>query len=197
MQIQWAVDPATEIGTQAIEQEYITALDTGGIEVHAVGDSAAAFKSAARILTSDYQLPYLAHACMEPLNCTVHISQGKVDVWAGVQNAEAVLNLVADITALPPEQVYVHNCFLGGGFGRRNNYDFVREAVAIAKEVKLPVQMIWNRESDIRGGQYRPMAALRFKAGFDAQNNITAYENHSVTHSIFKDIGVILKTAHK
>ncbi len=190
LQIQWAVDPAIEIGTQAIEQEYIAALDSGGIEVHAVGDSAAAFSGAAKILTSDYQLPYLAHACMEPLNCTVHISQGKVDVWAGVQDAEAVLNLVADITDFPPEQVYVHNCFLGGGFGRRNNYDFVREAVAIAKEVKLPVQMIWSRESDIRGGQYRPMAVLRFKAGFDAQNNVTAYENHSVTHSIFKDIGV-------
>ena len=189
MPVQWILGPGAKAYSETFKQQFIAELENEGKVLKESGDVALMMDKAAKSFESDYVVPYLAHACMEPLNCTVHIQEDRVDVWAGVQNPEAALQVTAKITGKAPENVYIHNCFLGGGFGRRSNTDYVEEAVRIAKEVSKPVQMIWSREEDMRSGSYRPMAAMRFKAGFDLNKNLIAYSNHSVTHSISADQG--------
>ena len=187
--VQWNIGDEGKTYTDTFRNEYSATLGSDGTIVHEEGDTRAALESSEKIIESDYYVPYLAHACMEPLNCTVSVQKGRVDFWAGMQNPESALHAVAKETGLAPENIYPHNCFLGGGFGRRSNNDFVVEATKIAKEAGLPVQMIWSREEDTRAGSYRPMAVMRFKAGFDLDRELTAYTNHSVTHSILKDMG--------
>ena len=111
----------------------------------------------------------VAHATMEPQNCTAHVANGRVEVWAPTQDGEAALTVAADTAGVPRGQVIVHQTMLGGGFGRRGPMqDFIREAVLIAKEVGRPVQLLWSREEDIRHDFYRPPAMARMTAGLDA-----------------------------
>jgi isoquinoline 1-oxidoreductase beta subunit len=187
MPVQWVSGPARKAYTETFKREFLKDLEKEGQVIHESGEVASTMDKAEKTIESDYVAPYLAHACMEPLNCTVHIQPDRVDVWAGVQNPESALAVTAKLTGFPAEKVYIHNCFLGGGFGRRSNTDFVEEAVLIAKEAGKPVQMIWSREEDMRAGRYRPMAAMRFKAGFDLDKNLIAYANRSVTHSLAAD----------
>lgn len=186
--IDWEPGPGESFYSDTESRAFTAALDENGVVLADDGDAQRVMDDAEKSIESDYAVPYLAHACMEPLNATVHVQADRVDVWAGVQNAEAALEAVAQTTGFAPEHVYVHNCFLGGGFGRRSNMDFIREATLIGIEAGVPVQMIWSREEDMQGGQYRPMAAIRFKAGFDLSGSLIAYTNHSVTHSILAGV---------
>ena len=116
------------------------------------------------VISADYEVPYLDHAPMEPLNCTVHIQAERCDVWVGTQVQTMVLQAAAKATGLREEQVFVHTPFLGGGFGRRGNNDFVEQALAIAVRVNAPVHLLWTREEGIRHGFYRPAFAGRLRA---------------------------------
>lgn len=187
MPIQWNLGAASKTYSETFKNEYVAELDKDGTILVESGDVAGTMDAAEKSIESDYVVPYLAHACMEPLNCTISIQASRVDVWAGVQDPEAALNVAAKVTGMKPEKVYVHNCLLGGGFGRRRHTDYIEEAAQIALEIAKPVQMIWTREEDMRGGRYRPMAAMRFKAGFDLGKNLIAYSNHSVTHALAAD----------
>ena len=184
MPVTWSKGPGAGASSAQWNEEFLAALDRDGAVADEAGDYAAALESAATVVEADYRVPYLAHACMEPLNCTASVGKERIDVWVGTQNPETVLASAAEIGGLPPEQCYVHNCFLGGGFGRRSNPDYVREALTLAKSVGKPVQLVWSREEDIRQGRFRPMAAFRFRAGFDGARQPVAFYNHSVTHSI-------------
>lgn len=185
MPIEWDFGEYVNTSSAAFQQTFRAALDKPGVVAHEKGDALAALQSAAKVVEADYEVPYLAHATMEPMNCTAQVTPQRVDVWVGTQNPESALAAAADITGLAPEQVHVHNCFLGGGFGRRSYNDEVKQAVTIAKAMAgKPVQMLWTREEDMRHGFYRPMAALRFRAGLDANGTPVAYVNRSVTHSI-------------
>lgn len=190
MPIQWILGAGEKAYSETFRQEFVAELEKEGKVLKETGDVAQMMDKAEKSIESDYVVPYLAHACMEPLNCTVHIQGDRVDVWAGMQDPEAALAVTARISGKSPENVYIHNCFLGCGFGRRSNTDYVEEAVHIAQEVGKPLQMIWSREEDMRSGRYRPMAAMRFKAGFDLDKNLMAYSNHSVTHSLAIDLGL-------
>ncbi len=189
MPVQWKLGPAAKTYSGSIKSEFVDTLKLDGAVIYSQGDVVVAMDEAEKSFKSDYVAPYLAHACMEPLNCTVHVQADRVDIWTGVQDPESALRVASQLTGIPPVNVYVHNCFLGGGFGRRSNMDFVEEAVLIAMEVGRPVQMIWTREEDMRSGRYRPMSAMRFKAGFDLDKHLVAYTNHSVTHSLAADRG--------
>ena len=184
LDVTWDEGPGAGTDSETWHREFTAALDEPGVTVAAEGDVEAAFAAADSVIEADYFAPYLAHSCMEPLNCTVHVQEHRADIWAGMQNPEGAIAVGAAVTGLPAEDIHPHNCFLGGGFGRRSNPDWIREALLIGKEVKRPVQLIWSREADTRQGRFRPMSALRFKAGFDADRTPTAYANHSVTHSI-------------
>lgn len=185
--VDWETYGYEAVYSQNLKTEFMTSLRQGGEILVNRGRVAQVMDEAEKGIESDYFVPYLAHACMEPMNCTVDLRDDEVEIWTGTQNPEAVVDLATRMTGLPASAVRFHNCFLGGGFGRRSNTDYVEEALLIAREVRRPVQMIWSREEDMRAGQYRPMAAVRFKAGFDLDNNWIAYENHSVVHSIARD----------
>ena len=182
---EWDVGEHGDESTEAWMAEFRADLDREGTVAAESGDAYGALEGAAKVIEADYDAPYLAHLALEPVNCTVHIQQDRVDVWTGAQNPESALGAAAELTERPPEQVHVHNCFLGGAFGRRSQPDFVRRAVQVAMRLgETPVQVLWTREEDTRTGHYRPMAAFRFKAGLDADGKPVALLNRSATHSI-------------
>jgi isoquinoline 1-oxidoreductase beta subunit len=187
--IEWDRGAGAGSSSEQWHREFAAALDTPGSLVREAGDASAALKDAARKVRADYHVPYLAHACMEPLNCTAQVRADRVDLWLSTQSPDGILAPIAEVAGTKPENVYVHNCFLGGGFGRRSPPDFASEAVRIAKTLDVPVKMIWSREEDMRMGRYRPMSHMRFDAALDAAGKPTAYVSHSVTPSILATAG--------
>jgi isoquinoline 1-oxidoreductase subunit beta len=131
--VDWNIGADGKTFSSTMQREFVAALDEAGVVVAEAGDAPKVLAGDATETTilSDYTVPYLIHACMEPLNCTVHVQADRVDVWAGVQNPEAALAAAAEASGVAAANVYVHNCFLGGGFGRRSHSDYVREAVLI------------------------------------------------------------------
>jgi isoquinoline 1-oxidoreductase beta subunit len=134
------------------------------------GDATGALKKAAKTFEAVYDLPYLAHATMEPINCVADVRADHCEVWVGTQMQTADRAAAAEESGLKPEQVTLHTTLLGGGFGRRAAIDnhFVREAVQISKAVRAPVKVIWTREDDMQGGYYRPRAYHSVRARLDA-----------------------------
>jgi isoquinoline 1-oxidoreductase subunit beta len=189
MPVEWDFGPHAKANSAEFSKVFREALDKPGVVAKEAGDALAAIKAAAQVVEADYEVPYLAHATMEPMNCTAQVTPQRVDVWVGTQNPEAALAAAAEITSVAPENVYVHNCFLGGGFGRRSNPDHVRQAVTVATALGgRPVKLLWTREEDMQHDFYRPMAAIRFRATLDANGMPTAYFNRSVTHSILSSV---------
>jgi isoquinoline 1-oxidoreductase beta subunit len=143
-------------------------------------------EKAAKKLEAEYEMPYLAHACMEPLNCVVDFRGDRCEIWTGTQMQTGDRNAAARILGLKPEQVKLHTTYLGGGFGRRANpaADFVSEAAQIAKAIGKPIKLIWTREDDTRGGYYRPCWYNRLAAGLDEGGNLFAWKHTLVGQSI-------------
>ena len=141
-------------------------LDEPGAKVVTMkGDPEGVLKNASQVVEAVYEVPYLDHTVMEPFNCTAQVTADRVDIWVGSQDPENATIDAAKLTGVPVEKIYLHNCFLGGGFGRRGNQDDVRQAVAIAKQLGgRPVKVIWSREETTRHGYYRPMRVSRFRA---------------------------------
>jgi isoquinoline 1-oxidoreductase beta subunit len=191
MPVEWDFGEHANTNSESFRQTFRAALEKPGVvpEKGDRGDALAAISKAAKVVEADYEVPYLAHATMEPMNCTAQVTPQRVDVWVGTQNPEGALAAAAEVTGVALENVYVHNCFLGGGFGRRSRNDDVRQAVTVAKAVGgRPVKLLWTREEDMRHDFYRPMAAIRFRAGLDANGVPMALLNRSVTHSILSGI---------
>jgi isoquinoline 1-oxidoreductase beta subunit len=158
------------------------ALDEPGARVVTKkGDPDAVLKNAPQVVEAIYEVPYLDHVVMEPFNCTAQVTPDRVDIWAGSQEPEGATINASQITGLPVEKIYFHNCFLGGGFGRRGNGDDVRQAVAIAKQLDgRPVKVIWSREETTRHGYYRPMRVSRFRAALGPDGMPTAWTTRVV-----------------
>ena len=186
LEIDW--DAGTEAGhsTDAQREDYRKLARTPGTVAATKGDADSALARAARTLEAEYEVPYLAHAMMEPLNCTAEITPGKCEIWTGTQFQTGDQAAAAKIAGLKPEQVNVHTMFLGGGFGRRANpnSDFVSEAVHLAVATGKPVKVVWTREDDTHGGYYRPMWVSRLRAGLDASGRIVAWAHTMVGQSI-------------
>ena len=178
--IRWDEGPNAQLSTAEIVRQLEAASQTTGVVARKDGDVASAMASAPTKVEAVYQLPFLAHATMEPVNCTVHVRPDGCDVWVGTQVATRAQAVAAQVTGLPPEKVRVHNHLLGGGFGRRLEVDFVAQAVAIAKQVDGPVKVVWTREEDIQHDMYRPYYYDRLAAGLDAQGRPIAW-SHRIT----------------
>ncbi|HEY2230033.1 MAG TPA: molybdopterin cofactor-binding domain-containing protein [Xanthobacteraceae bacterium] len=174
--IEWEVGAAGATNSVQFRKDYLDALDQKGAEARHDGNVDAAMPTAAKVIEATYDVPIIAHAPMEPLNAIAQVQADRVDVWVGTQNADAALALAAQASGVKPENVYVHNTFSGGGFGRRLGPDEVAQAVAVAKAVGKPVKLIWTREEEIRQGRYRTQAAIRFKAGFAADGTPIALD---------------------
>ena len=153
--------------------------DEKGSKVMEQGDTEAAMESAADVIEANYRVPYLAHAAMEPMNCTVHIHDDKVDVWTSTQDALGIKARVAKIAGIAEDDATFHHCYLGGGFGRRLpfNWNVIDHATLIAKEFDVPVKTVLSREDDMQQDYYRPAVASNFKAALDAEGNVLAWHN--------------------
>lgn len=153
-----------------------------GAVARADGDFKAAYAKAAVKNEAVYQVPFLSHAAIEPMNATVHVQKDRCDVWVGTQVPALAHNGAVGITKLPPEKVFIHNHHIGGGFGRRLDVDFINQAVAIAKQVDYPVKTVWTREEDMQHGIYRPYYYDKLAAGMDKDGKLVAWQ-HRVTGS--------------
>ncbi|NOT45418.1 MAG: xanthine dehydrogenase family protein molybdopterin-binding subunit [Acidobacteria bacterium] len=157
------------------------------------GSTTAAIDGSPSIVESVYSLPYVAHACMEVLNCTVDYVAGvRCDVYAPTQSATSALGLVVSLTGLSPDQVTVHTTYLGGGLGRKAETDFVSQAVQVGMAVGRPVKLMWPREEDFTHDQYRPMAVIRARAGLAQDGNVTGFSYRNVSPSILGQRGRVL-----
>ena len=148
-------------------------------EVLEVGDAGAAMEDAADVIEGNYTVPYLAHAAMEPMNCTVHIHDDIAEVWTSTQDALGIKARVAKIAGLSEDDAVFHHSYLGGGFGRRLpfNWNVIDHATLIAKEFDVPVKTVLSREDDMQQDYYRPAVASNFKAAFDANGTVQAWHN--------------------
>jgi isoquinoline 1-oxidoreductase subunit beta len=187
---EWDVGEAGTTDSAQFSREYRALLDGPAEMARNEGDVDKALPGAAKTLEAVYETPYLSHSPMEPMNATVHLQADRLDVWFGTQDALDALEDGAKHSGLKPEQVFIHNCFVGGGFGRRDFNDEMAQAIAIAKEVNRPVKLIWTREEDTRHDRFRPHAVTRFKAGLDANGNLVAWSMRQVTGSILKSAGI-------
>ena len=188
-----AVDAEWEIGEHASFSSASQFQDMGkllkgdGASAKSVGDTAAAMAEAKDPMEVEFDFPYLSHAPMEPMNATADVREDGVTVWAPTQFQTFDQMAAAAVAGVTPDKVVLHTTLLGGGFGRRANpaSDFVKEAVAISKAVKAPVQLLWSREDDIKGGYYRPRTRVSAKLALDADKRPAALSvkiaNQSIT----------------
>ncbi len=148
------------------------------------GDAAAALAGGVTKLEAIYETPFLAHAAMEPMNCTAHVRPDGVDIWAPTQSQTAAQQVAASIASVRAKQVRVHTTYLGGGFGRRFEMDFIREAVEASKATGAPIKVIWSREDDIQHDYYRPTSYHRLRAGLDGAGRPVAWTHRVIAPSI-------------
>jgi isoquinoline 1-oxidoreductase beta subunit len=180
LEIEWDLGPNASLSSEALGREFRdTAKKPGAVARKA--DNAEAMKGAVKTLVAEYEVPFLAHAPMEPLNCTVEVGPAGAELWVGSQFQGVDQAAAAKVLGLQPQQVKLNTMLAGGGFGRRANpaSDYVVEACEIARDAKVPVKVVWTREDDIRGGFYRPMYVHRVEVGLDAQGGIAAW-NHAI-----------------
>lgn len=182
LNIKSEITDADGLDSAGIFAQYRSDLDAAGDSDgdmdHSQGDVADAFKNARGRLEAEYQVPFLAHATMEPLNATAWVHDGKCEIWSGTQNPLGSRNNVAETIGFDPENVIMHNVFLGGGFGRRAYPDFTDMAARLAVEMPgTPIKMIWSREEDMQHDFYRPSAISRFRAALDENGSPTAWDN--------------------
>jgi isoquinoline 1-oxidoreductase beta subunit len=192
LQPEWDVGEAGKVDSDRLSQEYRAALNEPMLTARNDGNVDQTMSGAAKTFEAIYETPYLSHSPMEPMNATVNLQPDRLDVWVGTQDAAAALEAAARVSGLKPEQVYIHNAFLGGGFGRRDANDEVTQAILIAKAVNRPVKLIWTREEDTRQDKFRPHAVVAFKASVGADGMPTAWSMRVVTSSIFASVGIPL-----
>ena len=184
--LEWDEGAFAQASTANLRDEYRKLAATPGAIAKAAGDVEAALKGAPSAIEAEYEVPFLAHAPMEPLNCTVSIDAEGCEIWTGTQFQTVDQMNVGKALGIKPEQVRIHTTFLGGGFGRRANptSDFIVEAALVAKAAKRTVKVVWTREDDIHGGYYRPMWLSRLRASLDADGKPAAWAHTIVGQSI-------------
>lgn len=184
LKVQWGLPDLAKHSSADIKQQFIAGFEEDGQEAHKSGEGAAALADSAKVVEAEYHAPYLAHATMEPMNCTVWLRSQECDVWVPSQFADLSQEIAAEYSGLDNDKIRIHTTYLGGGFGRRCNQDYVAEAISIAKVTGLPVQLQWSREDDMRNDFYRPAASARMRAGLNAQGQLQAWDAKRVGPNI-------------
>jgi isoquinoline 1-oxidoreductase beta subunit len=182
--IEWDDGPNATLTTEAIAAELEQATLKPGAVAQSIGDVDSAMSGAATGVEATYQVPFLAHAALEPMNCTVHVRKDGCEIWVGNQAITRAQAFAAKAAGLPLDQVVVHNHLIGGGFGRRLEADGVFRAVEIARHVDGPVKVVWTREEDIQHDMYRPMFVDRLSAALDTNGMPVAWNNRFAGSSI-------------
>jgi isoquinoline 1-oxidoreductase subunit beta len=175
LKIEWDEGSLAAVSSPMITREYEAAARQSGQVARNDGDAEKELGGGGKLVEATYQVPFLEHACMEPMNATAHVTREECIVWAPTQNPGGTQQTASRLTGIPLERVTVHTTLLGGGFGRRGELDFVVDAVEVAKGVGVPVKVMWTREDDMTHGFYRPATYNVFRASLDAQGAPTAW----------------------
>jgi isoquinoline 1-oxidoreductase beta subunit len=184
LNITWDEGPNAKVNTADIVKELAAASAKPGAIARKDGNAPAAVAAAARKIEAVYEVPFQAHATMEPMNCTVHVRKDGCEIWTGSQVLSGAQAAAAQVTGLQPEKVVVHNHLLGGGFGRRLEVDYVIQAVRIGQQVEGPVKVVWTREEDIQHDAYRPYYYDRIAAGLNSRGRPVGWTHRIVGPSI-------------
>jgi isoquinoline 1-oxidoreductase beta subunit len=176
MPLEWDDGPNAKLSSEDIAAKLKDGLDANdAFEGNKAGDAKGALAAASKVIEATYAYPYQNHATMEPMNATARWTQDRCEVWCPTQNGEAALAAAIEASGLPPPQVDVYKQLLGGGFGRRGQTDYVRQAVIIAKEMPgTHVKLLWTREEDMQHGYYHPITQCKLRAALDGEGNVTA-----------------------
>ncbi|MDR6759453.1 isoquinoline 1-oxidoreductase beta subunit [Mycoplana sp. BE70] len=184
LKIEWDDGPNAALDTEKIARELEVATLGSGAVAQNIGDVEMAMASAVTRLEASYEVPFLAHAALEPMNCTVHFRKEECEIWIGSQAVARVQAMTAQALGLPQDKVIVHNHLIGGGFGRRLEADGALRAVEIARHVDGPVKVVWTREEDIQHDMYRPYWFDRISAGLDGEGRPVAWSNRFAGSSV-------------
>lgn len=184
LEIKWDDGAGAALSSEGIRKTFGELAEKAGTVGLTRGDTNAALAGAAKKIEAVYETPYLAHACMEPMNCTASVKPDGVEIWGSVQAPGLLQMVLSQVAGVKPEQVKVNTTLLGGGFGRRFALDFAIDAVLTSKAVGAPVHVVFPREDDIKGHHYRPAAVAKFQAALDAAGNPVATRVHAVCSSI-------------
>ncbi len=183
LRITWAEGTGVAESTDAIRATFATLVKKPGKRLRNDGDVDAVFASSAKVVEAMYEVPFLAHVPMEPMNCVAHVHDGLCEIWAPTQVPSDAAARAGRMLGIGRDKVTVHVTRLGGGFGRRLETDYVVEAVLLAKELGVPVQVLWTREDDVRHDFYRPMGRFRMRGALDAGGRVVAWSEHLVNTS--------------
>ena len=193
LQVTWNEGPVAQQSSAGFAaQAAVLAKQPGTHVIRKDGDVDAALAGAAKVVEASYSYPFLAHAPLEPQNCTAHVQGDKVEIWAPTQNPEQGRQLVAKTLGVPPANVLVHMTRCGGGFGRRLSNDYMVEAAWLSKVSGTPVKLLWNRQDDLQHDFYRPAGFHNFRGGLDASGKLVAFHDRFIT---FGDGGKVASSA--
>jgi isoquinoline 1-oxidoreductase beta subunit len=188
LEIVWDDGPLAKLTSAEITRQMASRAEQPGAVARNDGDTAAALSSGARTFERVFEVPFLAHACMEPMNCTADVRADGCDVWVPTQAQTASLQAATAASGLPEGKVQIHTTYMGGGFGRRGEADFVTDAVEASKAVGRPVKVVWTREDDIQHDFYRPATYIRIWGAVDASGKIVAWQQRIIQQSLLKRV---------
>ncbi len=187
LKVQWDKGSHPDMNNDSIEKHFMEGLDKPGPVAKNMGDTKKALSEASKKIEATYFVPFVAHATMEPMNCTAHVQKDRCDVWAPTQAQTLSQIFASQISGLPMDKIYINTTFLGCGLGRRGSFpDFIIEAVAASKAAGKSVKVVWSREEDIKYDFYRAATCQRIQAGLDSQGNVTGWSHKVACSSILK-----------
>ena len=184
LEVKWNEGPAAKESSAELHKAFLANAAKPGSVVRNEGHADAVLASSPKRIEAAYELPFAPHACMEPMNCTVHIRPDGAEAWVPTQAPQWAQAVIAEAAKLPPEKVTVHTTLMGGGFGRRYQADFVMEAAQVAKASGKPVMVLWTREDDMQHDFYRPASYHKMQGALDAQGNLAAWKHFQTSTSI-------------
>jgi isoquinoline 1-oxidoreductase beta subunit len=184
LEVKWDEGAAASESTEELRNQFIANAAKPGKVVRNEGDADSALAAARQKVEAVYELPFAAHVCMEPMNCTVDIQGDRAEAWVPTQAPQWAQGVIAEAAKLPPEKVAVHTMLMGGGFGRRYQADFVMEAAQVAKTAGKPVMVVWTREDDLQHDFYRPASYHQCQGAVDAAGNLAAWKHFQTSTSI-------------
>ena len=184
LEVKWDFGPAAKESSAGLHEQFLANAAKPGKIVRNDGDADAVLASSATKMEAAYEVPFAAHACMEPMNCTVDIRPDGAEAWVPTQAPQWAQAVIAEAAKLPPEKVIVHTTLMGGGFGRRYQADFVMEAAQVAKAAGKPVMVLWTREDDMQHDFYRPASYHKMQGAMDANGNLAAWKHFQTSTSI-------------
>jgi isoquinoline 1-oxidoreductase beta subunit len=184
LEVTWEEGAAAKESTEELRNQFLANSGKPGGVLRNDGDANAVLEAASKKVEAIYELPFAAHVCMEPMNCTVDIRPDSAEAWVPSQGPQWAQAVIAEAAKLPPEKVTVHTTLMGGGFGRRYQADFVMEAAQVAKISGKPVMVLWTREDDMQHDFYRPASYHRLQAALDGQGKLAAWKHFQTSTSI-------------